>query len=92
MTEIEMGGEFAFTIAAWREHMRMADGTWSDDVAWSVTLPHQCGPWGITGNDNASTKAEAITRLERFIAEAQATLGRLRALPEDAHDAPDDAP
>jgi hypothetical protein len=87
MTEIEMGGAFEFTITASRHSLRMPDGSWREVVEWSVCLPHQCGAWNIA---EVETKAEAVMRLEQFAAEAQATLERLRALPDDAHDAPPD--
>ena len=41
-----------------------------------VELPHQCDRWLISVN---ADKDKAITRVEAFIAEAQAALAHLRA-------------
>jgi hypothetical protein len=47
---------------------------------WCVSLPHQCDSWDIAGEDGyyGVEHAEAVTRLERFIAEAQSVLTALR--------------
>lgn len=51
-------------------------------IRWSVSLPHQCSDWEIIGSDKRNDSefpvlAEAITRLEEFLAEAQAALAVL---------------
>ena len=53
---------------------------------WQVCLPHQCGEWNITGEDEEErdwgeayvSHADAIDSLEAFIAEAQDALSALR--------------
>jgi hypothetical protein len=48
---------------------------------WHVYLPHQCDAWTIAGSDWSkfvATQAEAVSELERFIAEAQEALAALR--------------
>jgi len=56
------------------------------DDLWSVYLPHQCGEWNITGEDEEErdwgeayvSHADAIDSLKAFIAEAQDALSALR--------------
>lgn len=53
----------------------------SDD-RWSVSLPHQCERWDITGDEDlwyeSVPHAEAVKRLEAFIDEARLALHALR--------------
>jgi len=54
---------------------------------WQVWLPHQCGEWNITGEDEEErdwgeayvSHADAIDSLEAFIAEATEALRALEA-------------
>lgn len=64
-----MGGEFRFHVG----YVSDLD----DDPAYVVQLPHQCDAWQIAWH---ADKAAAITQLEKFIAEAQVALTRLREL------------
>lgn len=51
-----------------------------DGEGWQVFLPHKCDAWDIAGDDYEGVPhAEAVARLERFIAEAQVALAALRA-------------
>lgn len=47
---------------------------------WMVYLPHQCDVWSIAddGLGDGVMHAEAVEALERFVAEAEAALVRLR--------------
>lgn len=61
------------------------DQSWRHEpqAGWRVHLPHQCDAWDIAGDTyDLVTREEAITELERFITEAQATLAELRTAPE----------
>lgn len=80
----EMGGKFEFSIKAVRHNFTDAPYLHGWEVEWNVRLPHQCDEWTITGH--ATSKDAAAASLEAFIAEAQATLKQLRAMPENAHD------
>lgn len=64
--------------------IRYSAETAYDPIAgWRVYLPHQCDSWDIAGEYWAPVPREdAIAELERFIAEAQATLAELRTAPE----------
>lgn len=80
-----MSERFRFTVE------KITEG-WSDDSdglvtidppEWTVSLPHQCDAWEIVGNDDSGqlggvSQAEAIAELERFLAEGQDALDRLR--------------
>lgn len=77
-----MGGKFEFSIKAVRHDFTNAPHLRDLEVEWEVRLPHQCDEWSVTGH--ATSKAAAA--LQAFIAEAQATLEQLEALPENAHD------
>ena len=45
----------------------------------SVLLPHQCDAWGIAGDDWDGVPRElAIRQFERFIAEAETALQKLK--------------
>jgi hypothetical protein len=79
-----MDGEHEFTISASRHNVSNAPHLRDLEIEWRVQLPHQCGMWSITGHE--TSKADAVAKLETFIAEAQTTLERLRGLPENAHD------
>ena len=60
-----------------------------DGQGWKVTLPHQCDSWAITGSsdyDSPVSKAEAVARLTRFIAEAEDLLAQIREIPDDLLD------
>jgi len=66
-------GDFEFEIDTW----------WDDDdglTRWNVQLPHQCDAWKITEGWMGASHEEAVARLEKFLAEGQAALARLRAL------------
>lgn len=78
-----MGGKFDFSIKAVRHDFTNAPYLRGWEVEWQVRLPHQCDEWSITGH--ATSKDAAAASLEAFIAEAQATLARLKELPENAH-------
>lgn len=60
--------EFGFTV----EHYEAQDE--DETSGWSVYLPHQCSQWDIDQGDywHRSTQADALARLDLFIAEAQA--------------------
>lgn len=47
---------------------------------WTVSLPHQCDSWSITGEDgyHGVPQPDAVNALERFIAEATEALEHLR--------------
>lgn len=50
-----------------------------EEPGWAVFLPHQCDEWTIVGGYWTGVPlAAAVTELERFIAEAQTTLEKLR--------------
>lgn len=89
-----LGGEFEFTLHGWR--ITAAEGLPNrvGESVWTVTLPHQCGPWAIAGDEDATSdgvpKAEAERLLATFIAEAQAALDELRTLPNEIDDGPYD--
>jgi hypothetical protein len=69
-----LGGEFEFIL-----HRPYSSGTWHSSDRWGVGLPHQCDDWDIVGYyGSATTHAEAVAGLERFITEAQAALAALR--------------
>jgi hypothetical protein len=62
-----------FGIYTWR----VSDTT----DAWIVALPHECGEWPIAGDVNYRAGIpfdDAVSKLQRFIAEAQAALDALR--------------
>lgn len=49
------------------------------DSPWRAYLPHQCDAWDIAGDEHEGVpRAEAVTELEAFIAEAQQALAALR--------------
>jgi len=49
---------------------------------WRVFLPHQCDDWDVAGEEHDGIPhAEAVAALERFIAEAQVALAKLRKAP-----------
>lgn len=50
-----------------------------EDDLWSVSLPHQCDRWEITGEDGGVSHERAVADLERFIAEAREALEDLKA-------------
>lgn len=62
-------GEFDFEIGRWD----------ADADSWFVQLPHQCDEWSISPYD--STHEQAVAAMEKFLAEGQAALERLRAMP-----------
>jgi hypothetical protein len=73
----DLGGVFAFRAGLATE--------WDTDggemflrSSYVVELPHQCDAWEIT---RCMTKGEAIADMERFIAEANAALDKLRESP-----------
>jgi len=84
MSYVELGGKFEFTILARRHDFTNAPHLAGLEVEWDVYLPHPFDALSITGH--ATSKAAAVEELEAFIAEAQAALAALQALPEDAHD------
>lgn len=60
--------EFGFTV----EYHEAQDE--DEQSGWSVYLPHQCDNWDIDSGSwwQRSTQADALARLDLFIAEAQA--------------------
>ncbi len=54
-----------------------------DAGGWTVSLPHQCGDWDITGEYDKVTRSEAISQLARFIKEATDVLALLRIMKGD---------
>jgi hypothetical protein len=51
-----------------------------EQSGWRVSLPHQCDSWDIAGDEYSSVDtAEAVTELERFLADGQAALAALKA-------------
>lgn len=69
----KLGGDFGFEVG----YEDLPAGRWI-----LVQLPHQCNEWLVACTKD---KTEAIKRTERFIAEAQIALARLRALPDSPH-------
>lgn len=54
---------------------------------WWVHLPHSCDEWDIAGDEYEGVpREEAVTLLERFIAEAQVALAALRGEREEPID------
>lgn len=70
----DLGGEYGFCAGLATE--------WDTDggemflrSSYVVELPHQCDAWEIT---RCLLKSEAIAEMEKFIAEANAALDKLR--------------
>ncbi len=72
----EMGGAFNFMAGAEVEADRTdSEGNWITETSYVVRLPHQCDYWEIV---KSSDKETAVLTVEKFIAEANAALDKLR--------------
>jgi hypothetical protein len=70
----DLGGEYGFRAGLATE-WDYVDGEMLLQSSYVVELPHQCDAWEIT---RRMVKAEAIAEMEKFIAEANAALDKLR--------------
>lgn len=65
---------------------RSKPGEWDkgSPEGWTVSLPHQCDDWQITGEKYAQpvSHEQAVADLEEFIQEAQNALEKLKAKEE----------
>ncbi len=67
---------FGFTIWYWAARDERPD-------YWTISLPHQCGDWNITGEyEDDPNKDVAVYKLRLFIAEANEALAHLESAPE----------
>lgn len=72
----EVGGTFRFRAGILTEYdYDPDDGEMKLAVSYRVDLPHQCDAWKVV---DTAGRAEAIERMETFVAEAQEALRLLR--------------
>jgi len=75
-----MGGEYEFEVGQGLQNTYDAAlKRIARSMHWLVQLPHQCDSWEVVSTPD---RADALTKLDVFIAEVQAAREQLATMPE----------